>query len=79
MTSTGSGSSSRRTSVILVIVGLLLLALYRLLVAFEIGEFGEPANIGAGLIPLLGLILLVVGLIRLFVDFIRSRGKRGEF
>lgn len=79
MSSTGRRSNSRRISVILVIVGLLTLVLYQLLIALEIGNFGEPADIGGGLIRLLGLILIVVGVIRLFVDFIRGRSNQRDF
>lgn len=79
MSSTGRRSHSRRVSVTLVIVGLLMLALYQLLKVLEIGEIGEPADIGGGLIPLFGLILIVIGLIRLFVDFIRGRSKERDF
>ena len=79
MSSTGRRSNSRRTSVILVIAGLLMLVLYQLLKVLEVGEIGAPADIGGGLIPLLGLILLVVGLIRLFIDVIRGRSKERDF
>ena len=78
MNSKGRTSNSRRTSVILVIVGLLMLALYQLLKAFEIGNFGAPADIGGGLIPLVGFIFIVVGLIRLFIGFISGRSKQRD-
>ena len=79
MSSTGRGSYSRRISVVLVIAGLLMLVLYQLLIALEIGNIGEPADIGGGLIRFFGLILLVVGLIVLFANFIRGRSKKRDF
>lgn len=63
---------------ILVIVGLLMLALYQLLKTLEIGSIGAPTDIGGGLIPLIGFILLGVGLIRLFIDFLRARGRHRD-
>ena len=78
MNPSGRKSGSQRTSVILVVVGLLLCVLYWLLKTLEIGKFGQPSDIGGGLIPLLGLILIVVGLIRLFIGFISGRSKQRD-
>jgi hypothetical protein len=52
-----------------------LLVLYAALSAFEVGGIGQPTDIGGGLIPLVGLILIVTGLIKLVLALVRSRGS----
>ena len=55
--------------------GVALLVLYAALSAFEVGGIGQPTDIGGGLIPLVGLILIVTGLIKLVLALVRSRGS----
>ena len=45
-------------------VGLALVALYYVLAALEVGKIGAPTDIGGGLIPLVGYVLIIVGLVK---------------
>jgi hypothetical protein len=57
-----------------VVAGGALLALYYVLALLEVGGIGAPSDIGGGLIPLTGCILLFVGLLKLV--FSLKRGSR---
>ena len=55
--------------------GVALLILHAALSAFEVGAIGQPTDIGGGLIRLVGVILIVIGLVKLAIALVRSRGS----
>ena len=67
----------RSTSVIpylgVVAVGAALVGLYYVLGALEIGNIGAPSDIGGGLIPLTGYILILVGSLKTVAVLLRRR------
>lgn len=62
----------RRTSVLVLVVGLAVVGLYYVLRAMEVGKIGAPTDIGGGLIALVGYITVAVGLVMILVDIRRS-------
>ena len=55
--------------------GLGLVVLHYVLAAFEVGGIGAPTDIGGGLIPLVGYVLIIVGLVE-GVRVLRTRRSR---
>ena len=56
-----------------VAAGVALVGLYYVLGALEIGKIGAPSDIGGGLIPLTGYILIIAGSLRTVVVLLRRR------
>lgn len=56
-----------------VAAGAALVGLYYVLGALEIGKFGAPSDIGGGLIPLTGYILILAGSLKTVAVLLRRR------
>lgn len=58
------------------ILGALLIVLFYAFIEFGLFGFGEPANIGAGFMPLIGGFIILLGLVSFFHR--RSEDRRRE-
>jgi len=56
-----------------VAAGAALVGLYYVLGALEIGKIGAPSDIGGGLIPLTGYILILAGSLKTVAVLLRRR------
>ena len=68
-------SHRMRVAVGLIALGVALHVLYYVLATAEIGKFGQPSDIGGGLIPLAGYAFAVVGILLLLQGLIGRRRK----
>jgi len=72
---TAPETAVRRRSMVVLLSGLAVVAVYYLLSTFEIGKIGAPSDIGGGLIVLVGYVITGLGLILIGRDLIRRRSK----
>jgi hypothetical protein len=74
---TGRRSDAVRSSSLLTLLaGVLLVALYFLLRLLHIGGIGDPTDIGGGLILLVGYVVTAVGAVLIGRDVVRHRSGR---
>ncbi len=64
---------SYRPVLILIGLGLGLLLTVALLAAFDVGKFGDPANIGEGMLVFSGYVLIGSGLVIALVTYVSNR------
>ncbi len=66
-------NAPRGSSVLVLVVGLTMVALYHLLSALEVGKIGAPTDIGGGLIVLVGYLTVGIGVVLVVRDLRRAR------
>ncbi len=59
----------------MILAGLALVVLHRVLVAFGVGTFGQPTDIGGGLVVLVGYAVTVAGVVGLWAAARRGRRR----
>lgn len=75
-----TGASRRRfrpskSTVVHVVFGLFLIALYLALVWLGVGNVGAPTDIGGGLILLIGYFFTGIGILKGFSEFVRQKRR----
>ncbi len=67
---------SRRIPIIVTLVGAFLILSVWTLSLFEVGKFGDDANIGAGVILLVGYVVTLGGFVALTRIWLAGRSRR---
>lgn len=69
-------SEKHRWPILIILGGAVVIALFYLFIALDLFGFGEPTNIGAGLMPLFGICMILMGLYSLFLREGKNRSGR---
>jgi hypothetical protein len=66
----------RRSSLLTLLAGIVLIAVYFALRVLDVGKIGDPTDIGGGAILVVGYAVTAVGVVLLGRDYLRYRSGR---